>query len=253
MIVLKLKMDNSEVWKDCIGAVSNLIDEVNLEFSEDGVMMKAMDPSHVALADFKLSSDALSEYDLEAPLKLGVDLAEMDKVLSRAGRGDEFVMEFDEDENRLRLIFKGDSTRRFSLPLLEIEEEELPEPDLAFTASAKVTAGTINDGLKDAALVGDNVKFELTENEFVMKIESDTGSAELELPKGSPGLQELEVNEPSEAMYNIGYLEDMIKAAASNDLVKINHGVDLPIQVIFDIADGNGHLKFLLAPRVETE
>ncbi len=246
-------MDNSEVWKDSIGAISNLIDEVNFEFKEDGIEMKAMDPSHVALADFQLSSDAFDVYEIEEPLKLGVDLAEMDKIMSRAKKSDEFILEFNEDENRLKLEFRGASTRRFSLPILEIEEEELPEPDLDFTAEAKVTAGAISGGLKDAALVGDNVRFELSEDKFVMKIESDTGSAEMELSKDSDGLEELEVREPSEAMYNIGYLEDMFKAASSNDLVDVDHGVDLPIRITFQIAEGKGHLKFILAPRVETE
>lgn len=246
-------MESSEVWKNCIGAISNLIDEVNFEFNKDGVEMKAMDPSHVALADFGLSSDAFRVYELEDTLKLGMDLAEMDKIMSRAKRDDEFIMEFDEEENRLRLEFRGKSTRRFSLPLLEVEEEELPEPDLNFTASARVSAGVIREGLKDAALVSDNVRFELKGDRFVMGIESDTGSAEMELSRDDDGLQELQVDESSSAVYSIGYLEDMIKAASSKDVVEVSHGVDIPIQMVFQIAEGKGHLKFLLAPRVETE
>lgn len=250
---MKLKMNNSKVWKDCIGAISNLIDEVNFEFNEDGVEMKAMDPSHVALSDFQISSDAFEEYDLEDTLKLGVDLAEMDKIMSRAKKNDEFVMEFDEEDNRLRLQFVGDSTRRFSLPLLDIEDEELPEPELDFTASAMVFAGSISEGLKDASLVGDNVTFELANDKFMMRIESDTGSAEMELSRQDEGLGKLDIRESTKSMYNIEYLEDMVKAASSNDLVEINHGVDLPIEMIFKIADGKGHLRFILAPRVETE
>ncbi len=246
-------MDDSKVWKNCIGAISNLIDEVNFEFGEEGIEMKAMDPSHVALSDFQLSSDAFTEYDLEEPLKIGVDLAEMDKIMSRAKKNDVFVMEFDESENRLRLQFKGASTRRFSLPVLDVEEEDLPEPELDFTATAEVTAGSISEGLKDADLVGDNVRFELSEDKFLMKIESDTGSAEMELSTEDEGLEKLEVEETSSAMYNIDYLEDMFKASSSNDIVQVNHGVDLPIQIIFQIADGGGRLRFLLAPRVETE
>ncbi len=250
---MRLKMDNSRVWKSCIGSISNLIDEVDFEFKKDGVEMNAMDPSHVALADFKLSADAFSEYDLTEPSKLGVDLTEMDKIISRANNNDQAIFEFDENGSQLDLEFIGASTRRFSLPLLELEEEELPEPDLDFTAFARVKAGAIKEGLKDAALVGDNVRFELKDNKFLMGIESDTGSAEMELSEGDEGLEELEVDEPSKAMYNIEYLEDMFKAASSSEIVEINHGIDLPIQIIFRIADGDGHLKFLLAPRVETE
>lgn len=250
---MKFRMDSSEVWKDCVGAISNLIEEIDIDFTEDGVEMKAMDPSHVALVDFKLSLDAFEEYEIEKPRKLGVDLREMDKIISRAKKSDVFILKFNEDEGRLKLEFRGDSVRRFSLPLLELEDEELPEPSLDFTASVKVEAGIISEGLKDAELVSDNVRFEVTEDEFFMGIESDTGSAEMELSSDAEGLQDLEVDEPSKAMYNIGYLEDIIKAASSKDLIEVKHGIDLPLQMIFSIADGNGRLKFLLAPRVEAE
>lgn len=248
-----LKMDNSEIWKDCIGAISNLIEEADFEVDGKGIRMKAMDPSHVALVDFRLSSKAFSAYDVEDTVKLGLDLTEMDKVMSRAKKNDESAIGYIEEENRLKIEFKGTSTRRFSLPLLDLEDEDLPDPDLDFTASAKIAAGVINDGLKDAALVGDNVRFELLEGKFLMKIESDTGSAELELSEDDEALESIDVDNPSRAMYNIGYLEDMFKASSSNDIVEIKHGQDLPIQIIFEIAEGNGHLKFLLAPRVETE
>ncbi|MFP4005937.1 MAG: proliferating cell nuclear antigen (pcna) [Candidatus Hadarchaeia archaeon] len=246
-------MKNSGVWKNCIGAISNLVEEIDFEFTEEGVEMRAMDPSHVALSEFKLSSNAFEEYELEGPQKLGVDLGEMDRFLSRAKKNDEFTLSFDESEGRLKLKFRGESTRRFSLPLLEVEEEDLPEPDLDFTAFAKISAGAISEGLKDAALVGDNVRFELLEDKFLMGIESDTGSVEMELSEEDGGLKELDVDEPSRSMYNIGYLDDMFKAASSSDLVEIHHGTDLPILMIFNIADGNGKLKFLLAPRIETE
>lgn len=250
---MRLKMENSEVWKNSIAAISNLIEEVDFEFKEDGVEMRAMDPSHIALADFQLPAEVFDEYDVKGTVKLGLDLKRLNSVLSRAKKSDEFVLEFDEEEGRLKLKFKGESTRRFSLPLLELEEEELPEPDLDFTASAKVFAGAISDGLKDAALVGDNVRFELSEGKFFMGIESDTGSVEMELSEDQEGLRELNVNEPTKSMYNIDYLEDMVSAANSRDIVEVNHGTDLPIQMIFPIANGKGRLIFLLAPRIEAE
>lgn len=246
-------METSEVWKNCIGAISNLIEEADFEVKEDGVELKAMDPSHVALTDFHLSADAFEEYDVEKSRKLGIDLTEMDNIMSRAKKSDESIIEYKEEDNRLRFQFKGASTRRFSLPLLELEEEELPEPELDFTAEAKVSAGAIKEGLKDAALIGDNVKFDLSEGKFIMSIESDTGSAEMELSEGDEGLVELDVDQPSSAMYNIDYLEDMVKSASSSDIVDVSHGKDLPVQLVFKMADGEGRLRFLLAPRVEAE
>jgi proliferating cell nuclear antigen len=137
--------------------------------------------------------------------------------------------------------------------LIDISEAELPEPKLQFTATAELSAGVIQDGLKDAEIVGDNVKFELTEDGFFMHTESDTGATELKLRKGDPGLLKLTVKQPARAMFNIKYLIDMTKAASPTDVITINLGTNLPIQLDFPVAEGKGRLRFLLAPRIEAE
>lgn len=249
----KIHMKDSKLWKTCISAIANLIDEAAFKLTPDGIKMKAMDPSHVALVDFELPKAAFVEYDVKQPIVLGIDLQEMNKIMGRAKPEDEFILAFDEEKNRLELTFKGVSTRRFSLPLIDIKEAELPEPKLEFTASANVAAGAIQDGLRDAELVGDNVKFSLDKDEFIMYTESDKGTTELKLRKGDAGLAKLSVKQPARAMFNINYLVDMTRAASSSDIITVNLGSNLPIQLNFPIAEGKGKLQFLLAPRIEAE
>jgi proliferating cell nuclear antigen len=231
----------------------NLIDEAAFKFTPEGIKMRAMDPSHVAFLDFGLPASAFEEYNVKQSTTLGIGLTEMNKIMARAKAEDEFTLELDEEKNRLVLTFKGISTRRFSLPLIDVSEVELPEPKLQFTATADVVAGVIQDGLKDAEIVGDNVKFELGEDEFSLSAESDKGTSELKLRKGDQGLLKLDIKQPARATFNIKYLSDMTKAAGSSDLITINLGTDLPIQLDFPVADGRGRLRFLLAPRIEAE
>ena len=251
--MIGVKMKDSKLWKTCVSAISSLIDEAAFKLTPEGLKMKAMDPSHVALVDFELPSAAFQEYNVKQATVLGIDMAEMTKIMARARAEDEFTMELEEDKNRLGLIFKSASTRRFSLPQLDISETELPEPKLQFTATAEVSAGVIQDGLRDAEIVGDNVRFELTENGFFMYTESDTGTTELKLHKGDPGLLKLNVKQAAKAMFNIKYLVDMTKAASSTDSIVVNIGSNLPIQLDFSVAEGKGRLRFLLAPRIEAE
>jgi proliferating cell nuclear antigen len=246
-------MSDSKLWKTCMSAIASLIDEAAFKLTPEGIKMKAMDPSHVALVDFELPTSAFAEYDVKRSAVLGIDLTEMTKIMGRAKAEDEFTLELDEEKNRLGLTFKSASTRRFSLPLIDISEAELPEPKLQFTATAELSAGVIQDGLKDAEIVGDNVKFELTEDGFFMHTESDTGATELKLRKGDPGLLKLTVKQPARAMFNIKYLIDMTKAASPTDVITINLGTNLPIQLDFPVAEGKGRLRFLLAPRIEAE
>jgi len=251
--MVSARMADSKIWKTCVGAMVNLIDEAAFKFTPEGIKMKAMDPSHVALLDFELPASVFEEYKVKQPTTLGIGLTEMNKILTRAKAEDEFILELDEEKNRLALTFKGVSTRRLSLPLIDVREAELPEPKLQFTATADVVAGVIQDGLKDAEIVGDNVKFELSEDGFFLSAESDKGTSELKLHKGDQGLLKLNVKQPAHAMFNIKYLSDMTKAAGSSEVIVINLGTDLPIQLDLPVAEGKGKLRFLLAPRIEAE
>ncbi len=251
--MVSAKMADSKVWKTCIGTMVNLIEEGAFKFTSDGVRMKAMDPSHVALVDFELPAAAFTEYNFKQPVTLGLNLAEMNKVVYRAKAEDELILELDENIHRLAIMFKGTSTRRLSLPLIDVREAELPEPKIQFTATADILAGVIQDGLRDAELISDNVRFELNENGFYVSAVGDKGTTELKLDKGDKGLVNLSVKDPAQAMFNLNYLTDMTKAATSADVIKINLGTNLPIQLDFPIAEGKGKLLFLLAPRIESE
>lgn len=231
--------------------MASLIDEATFKFSPEGIRAKAMDPSHVALIDLMLEPGAFEGYDVKRPAALGIDLREMSKIMARARAEDEFFLELDEEKNRLALTFKGVSTRRFSLPLLDITEFELPEPKLQFASSAEVMAGVIQDGLRDAEIIGDNVKLEITEKGFFMTAESDKGATELKLCEGDAGLLKLTAKQRASAMFNIKYLIDMTRAASATDAISINLGTDLPVQLDLSIAEGKGRLRFLLAPRIE--
>lgn len=251
--MVNAKMGESKVWKTCIGMMVNLIEEAAFKFTPEGIRMKAMDPSHIALVDFELPATAFVEYKVKQPTVLGINLLEMYKIMSRGKAEDELILELDEEQNRMGLTFKGTSTRRLSLPLIDVRESELPEPNIQFTATAEVLAGVIQDGLKDAEIVGDNVRFELDNDRLLLSAESEKGTTELKLGKGDKGLMKLNVKQPARAMFNIKYLNDMTKSASSGDIMTINLGTDLPIRVDFPVADGKGILRFLLAPRIEAE
>ena len=246
-------MKDSRTWKTCLSAMVNLIEEAAFKFTAAGVRMRAMDPSHIALVDFELPASAFEEYRVKGESVLGINISEMNKIMARAKGEDELTIELDEEKNRLSLTFKGVSTRRISLPLIDVGETEMKEPELQFTATADVAAGVVQDGLKDAELMGDSVKFELNEDGLSIFAESDKGTSELKLRKGDQGLLELSVKKSAHAAYNIKYLSDITKAASSSDAVTINLGTGLPIQLDLPIAEGKGKLRFLLAPRVETE
>ena len=251
--MVKICMKNAKTWKMCVGAMANLVGEIVLKLTPEGVRARAMDPSHVALVDFELLAAAFDGYEVNQPTSIGINLLEMNKVMARAKPDDEMTIELDEQKNRLTLTFKGASARKFDMSLIDISETELPEPKLQFVASTGVLAGIIQDGLKDAELVSGTVKLGLDNDGFTMSAEGDRGTTELVLGKDNKALTGYNAKQPAKSMYDTSQLGNIMKAAAGADIVIINMGTNLPVQVDCPVADGKGRLRFLLAPRIEAE
>ena len=50
--MFELSLDSAKTFKDCIDAIATLIDEGHFEIGADGMKLRAMDPSQVAMVDF---------------------------------------------------------------------------------------------------------------------------------------------------------------------------------------------------------
>jgi proliferating cell nuclear antigen len=45
----------------------------------------------------------------------------------------------------------------------------------------------------------------------------------------------------------------MAKVVKGTDTLTLNLGTDYPVKIEFDIANGGGHITYLLAPRIESD
>lgn len=245
---MKFVMKDSRLWKTCVSAISSLIEDAAFVVSPAGLRLRAMDPSHIALINLELPPQAFEEFNVEKQTTIGIHIPEMIKVVSRAKSGEGLTIELDEKTNRLNLTFAGPPVRRLSMPTIDVRDADYPEPKLVFTATMEVPSGLIQDGIKDAELIGDNVEFEAAKEGLRMRAESDKGTSELVLDVGSAALTNFSANPAARAKYAIKYLNDIFSNSPSG-AVGIKLGTDLPISITYPVSSGK--LQFLLAPRIE--
>jgi len=245
-------MDNARFWKSLIGTISALLDEGNFNVDAEGIRLRSMDPSHVAMVDFELSKDAVEEYSCSAPLKLCINIAEMLKLLRRVGGDESIELTYDPSKARLDIVLKSNYTRTFSIATLEPTTDEVPAPKIAFNAQARITADCLKNAIDDAATVSDHIQFEMVEGKLVMRSSGDLGSATIEVEETSEELLNMAFSEPSQATFSLSYLSDMVKAASGlSDIVTLEFSTNMPIRLNFELPQ-KGQLQYYLAPRIET-
>lgn len=251
MFKARIKADSI---KEFIGTVGALVDEAKLNVSEDGIQVKAVDPSHVAMIEANLVKSAFDSYEA-TPVEMGIDVDKFKTVLAVAGKEDMVDMEKDDSLNRL-VINIGNLTR--AMPLLDTSGMPDPKvPSLDLPASVSVSVNEIAQGLKASKSVSDHIALSTTKDSFRLVCEGDNQN-KVDLSLGKDQLEKLDSAEETTSLFSLEYFALMVNSLPADRILHINLGSDLPVKVDADLAvddmtGAQGNVKFLLAPRIDRE
>ena len=257
---------SSKILKDHLTVIANIVDEATFKLTAEGISLRAMDPSRVAMIDWGLSRNAFTEYQCDAtetPEKLCVNLTELLKLIKRTGKykvgkeeQDELVeLSKDASTGKLLVAITGKYTRNFTLPTLEPSEEDVPTPKITFNVRAKLVTSQLSTVIEDAQMVSDHVKIEASAEDLVFKAQGDLLGATITVKKDSGVLLDLENKQPPQkATFSLSYLSEIIKTSqATGELATLEYSTDMPLKLDFLQNTENQQLTFFLAPRIETE
>ncbi|MFX0098302.1 MAG: proliferating cell nuclear antigen (pcna) [Candidatus Hodarchaeota archaeon] len=261
-------LENPRIIRGIIEAISFLIDETYLYAYPSGVKMNAIDSSHVAMLLAQLPKEIFTEYECKEQFKIGLNVADISKILRRAKSEDTVeLIRKSEEPNTLLIRMKSErSTRTFKLKSKEIQEYDEKEENIMetfeetlqdkFTSSISMEGPLLDEIIKDALIISDLIKVQIMSAEslinFLAYDESGEVEVELDLKGGGGGILDSEVKGDSEGLYSLNFLENIIKIQAVVDNFKISLGSNIPMKME-GLFGENGRIVYLLAPRVEDE
>jgi proliferating cell nuclear antigen len=105
--------------------------------------------------------------------------------------------------------------------------------------------------VKAADLVADHVRIrmEADDETFLIEAEGDIDAVALEL--GGDDIDIIAVG-GANALFNLEYLKKMVRTVPKGTAVALELGEDFPLVLSYDLADGDGSVTRMLAPRIET-
>jgi len=247
--MFELTISNAKVFKSCIDAIVTLIDEGELEIADDGIKLRAMDPSQIAMVDFEMPKSAFEKYEIQ-PSRIGINFEDLDKVMSRARPEEKLTIKLDDSKARLILTFKGKATRRFVVPLLDIGGTTPKKPQIDFESTLKFNGNFLKEALKDTQLMASHVVLKTDPDAFIIESQGDKGEANIRVEKDSDELFDFDVKKNARAMFPLEYLNDLLKGTDAATNVELGLRTDAPLKVEYKI--GEASIAYYLAPRIET-
>jgi proliferating cell nuclear antigen len=248
---MKLTLVEPKYLKESISIISELVTEGRFKITKDYMELVAMDPANVAMVIFKLLSSSFVEYNVPKEISVAINLSNMKQVLKRAKASDVLSIELDNEKNKLIITLKGNSTRTFSLPIIELEEKEQKIPQLQFPITVVTSSSILSEAIEDVDIIAESVIFSCDNDAFIIEGEGDLSKANIEMKKSDEVKIEATADK-AKAKYSIEYLKKMISASRISDEVKIQFNKDYPLKMEFIDID-KVTLSFILAPRVDND
>ena len=250
--LFKATISDARVWRNLLAAISTLIEETDFNAAPEGIKLRSMDPSHVAMVDFEWNKSAFEEYSCSQPTKIRLNVSDIVKKLRGAG-SDRLEIAYDETSRKLNMVIRGKWRTTFTLPTLDPGDEEVPTPKITFNTKIKMVSSSFKDIIDQIQTVSDNVRLESAQDKFTAEAVTELSGAKIELEKGSDVLLELNVKEPCKATYNLNYLSEISKAGATAaELVTLEFSTNMPVKLEYEMPQ-QGKLLYFLAPRIEAD
>ena len=227
-----IELKNTAAWKGAVDAISSFISEGNFRFTDSGIKFRAMDPSQVVLVNFEMDKKAFDKYEVE-PSFVGLDLVELSKILARAQPSDKLSMELTEAELHVR--FDNELSRSFSLPIIDVSDEEINLPELKFEASVEINARMFKEALKDASLFGSSVVLKVKPNQFLIEARGSRG--QLKAVSKSGKKVNISCSGETVSKYSLTFLQNIVKEADPEKKVLLELKSDALLRVSYKIGD----------------
>src|SRR3989442_60059 len=238
--LFKATMNDARLFRNLIGAISSLIEEADFNANSEGIKLRSMDPSHIAMVDFEWPKTAFDSYECTSPTKLRLSVSNLLKLLKRTRSDESVEIVYDDANKKLNITLKGKVVRKFIAPTLDASTEEVPTPKVPFNARVKITAVSLRDIIDDAQSISDNVKLEVSPEKFIVRATGELSSAIIEMDKGSDAILELDAKETCRATYNLNYLGEIVRAGSgASEVASLEFSTNMPINVEFLIPVSN--------------
>jgi len=247
---MKLTLSEPKFFRDSISIISDLVTEARFSINKQGITLVAMDPANVAMVIFKLLPSMFTEFKIEENQDIALNLNNLKQILKRVGQNELVSLEI-EGGSKLKITIIGNTTRRFMLPIIALDEKEQKTPNLTFPTTVTMPVEMLSAAVEDASIVADSLLMFSDGKKFIVSAVGDLNNAEIEISGDDDNVDIVSAGAaPVKSRYSIEYLKKMIGGSRVSDKVKLQFNKDYPLKLEY-VATDKVQLSFILAPRVE--
>ncbi|KAL1915651.1 uncharacterized protein VTP21DRAFT_6410 [Calcarisporiella thermophila] len=257
--MFEARIQQATLIKKVLEAIRELVTECNLDCSETGIALQAMDSTHVALVVLLLRADGFDPYRCDRNLPLGVNLQNLNKILKCADNDDILTIRADDTGDHLTVVFENKDNEKVSeyqLKLMDIDGEHLGIPETEYDAVVRLSSAEFQRICRDLSNVSESVRIDVSKEgvKFVAEGEIGNGTVTLKqsssVDKDDEESTEIDLTQSVSLSFSLKYLGNFTKATPLSTRVSLSMASETPLLVEYQMSN-LGYIRFYLAPKLE--
>ena len=234
--------------KSVFEVLKDIINDVNVYFTEKGIRILTLDTARVTLVHMELSAENFEEYECTQDVIAGMNMANMYKLLKSVSGQDTLFMRIEGREFMEIFIENPDkkSTTSLKLKLLDINEDMLEFPDIHMNVVTTLPSIDFQRITRDMGNLATEMDIIRDGNTLELSCKGDFADQKtmIEFP---------EIVKRTGSTFSLKYISLFTKATnmcSSVQLMQDSENENMPIIFRYTIAN-LGDLRFYLAPKIE--
>jgi proliferating cell nuclear antigen len=244
------KTIQANALKSCFEVLKDIINDVNMFFDAEGMKIVALDNAKVALINMKLQGDKFEEYSCPEPIKAGVNVSNLFKLLKFITSNDILTIEINNTEH-MEIIIENDikhTVTKFKLSLLWINDDELQLPEIDTTCTTILPSIDFQRICRDMGNLASDIYIYRKKNILEISCKGDFANQETQLDTEQNDFGGVIGN-----MYSLKYIHLFTKSTGMCSTMKIQQtepSEKMPIIFVYDVAN-LGKIEFYLAAKLD--
>lgn len=232
-----------------IDPVKTLVEECKIHFEDDSISINAVDPANVGMLDLECDAQAFESYDSKGTT-IGIDISRLADVISLGSSDDLVHIDYDTETRKVKITVDG---LEYTLSLIDPDtvRKEPDVPDLDYPVHIATQGHEFGRAVTAAEMVSDHLGFGAKADEPIFYAQANGDTDDIYIERTASEIDRLTVNDDAESLFSLDYLGIVEKPIGSDTDVDISIGNEVPISLGFDIAEGYGRVKYVVAPRIQ--
>ena len=241
-----MTLSNVKEFKNIFTVAETILTEIKLECDNDGMRFRGLDGGHTSFFEANFKKSYFTSYELDNVDNIIIDTSEINKIFKRIKNDDDISIVI--DTNFLLIKVSSEKNEKtFKLNSVDMEYDSPNMPNIEYPVSFTINFKEFKENVTDANLFEDRLRMKVESDNLIIFNNSMMGEYESKLKL------ETSYETTYTSTFSMELINRIFKLTSLSNEININMGTDMPMLMTLNDLFEDIEVKFLTAPRIESE